>query len=194
MLSEPLVVVARIAATFDALSVAYIVGGSLASSVYGIPRATQDVDLIAELELEHVERFTSALTNEFYVDPDMVVDAIRHRASFNVVHLATMFKADIFVPTRDSWTREELKRGRAEQFQVSEHSVTIRFASPEDTLLHKLVWYRLGNEISERQWRDVLGIMKVQGARLDNTYLDTWADAIDVVRLLSRARREIAGG
>lgn len=70
-------------------------------------------------------------------------------------------------------------------------SVTIRFASPEDTLLHKLVWYKLGNEVSERQWRDVLGIMKVQGAQLDDSYLDTWADAIDVVSLLNRARREL---
>ena len=190
MLSEPLLVVARIVAVFDELSVPYVVGGSLASSVYGIPRATQDVDLVADLRLEHVEPFTASLINEFYVDADMATDAIKRRASFNVVHLATMFKADIFVPNRDSWTREELKRARSEQFDVAEKSVTIRFASPEDTLLHKLVWYKLGNEISERQWRDVLGIMKVQGERLDNSYLDTWADAIDVVSLLDRARSE----
>ncbi len=190
MLSEPLLVVARIVAVFDELSVPYVVGGSLASSVYGIPRATQDVDLVADLRFEHVEPFTASLINEFYVDADMATDAIKRRASFNVVHLATMFKADIFVPSRDSWTREELKRARSEQFDVAEKSVTIRFASPEDTLLHKLVWYKLGDEISERQWRDVLGIMKVQGERLDNSYLDTWANAIDVVSLLDRARSE----
>ena len=194
MLSEPLLVVARIVAVFDALSVPYVVGGSLASSVYGIPRATQDVDLVADLNLEHVEPFTASLISEFYVDADMAADAIRRRASFNVVHLATMFKADIFVPARDSWTREELKRARAEQFEVAEKSVTIRFASPEDTLLHKLIWYKLGNEISDRQWRDVLGVMKVQGEQLDNSYLDIWADAIDVVSLLDRARREVNRG
>ncbi len=190
MLSEPLLVVARIAAVFDELAVPYVVGGSLASSVYGIPRATQDVDLVADLKLEHVESFTASLISEFYVDADMAADAIKHRASFNVVHLATMFKADIFVPARDSWIREELRRARMEQFDVAEKSVIIRFASPEDTLLHKLVWYKLGNEISDRQWRDVLGIMKVQGEQLDNDYLDTWSDAIDVVSLLNRARRE----
>jgi hypothetical protein len=192
MLSEPLLVVARIAAAFDTLSVPYIVGGSLASSVHGIPRATQDVDLVAILSLEHIEPLTAALAGEFYVDGDMIADAIKRRASFNVVHLATMFKADVFVPGRDSWTLEELKRGRTEQFDVDSGSVGIRFASPEDTLLHKLVWYKLGNEISERQWRDVLGIMKVQGAQLDSSYLDIWADAIDVVALLNRARREIS--
>lgn len=192
MLSEPLLVVARIAAAFDTLSVPYIVGGSLASSVYGIPRATQDVDLVAILSPEHIEPLTAALAGEFYVDSDMIADAIKRRASFNVVHLATMFKADVFVPGRDSWTLEELKRGRTEHFDVESGSVGIRFASPEDTLLHKLVWYKLGNEISERQWRDVLGIMKVQGAQLDSSYLDIWADAIDVVALLNRARREIS--
>jgi hypothetical protein len=101
MLFEPLLVVARIAAAFEALSVPYIVGGSLASSVHGIPRATQDVDLVAVLSLDHIEPLTVALASEFYVDGDMISDAIRRRASFNVVHLATMFKADIFVPGRD---------------------------------------------------------------------------------------------
>jgi len=192
MLSEPLVVVAKVAAAFDRLSIPYIVGGSLASSVYGIPRATQDVDLVAEVKLEHVEALVQALVSEFYIDGDMITDAVYRRASFNVVHLATMFKADVFVAGGDSWTREEFKRGRSEQFESAEGVITIRFASPEDTLLHKLVWYRLGNQISDRQWRDVLGIMKVQGPSLDNSYLDMWADAIDVVALLARARREVA--
>ena len=191
MLSEPLVVVARIASAFDSLSIPYIVGGSLASSVYGIPRATQDVDLVAEIRTEHIEPLVAALADEFYIDADMIADAINRRASFNVVHLGTMFKADVFIAGRDSWTREELKRGRIEQFEIAKRSVAIRFASPEDTLLHKLVWYKLGNEISERQWRDVIGILKIQGPSLDDRYLDTWADAIDVVSLLTRARREV---
>jgi Uma2 family endonuclease len=102
MLSEPLLVVARIVAAFDQLSVSYAVGGSLASSVYGIPRATQDVDLVADLRLEHVEPLVRALAGEFYVDGDMIVDAIQRRASFNVVHLSTMdiggFNADMSRP------------------------------------------------------------------------------------------------
>lgn len=95
MLSEPLLVVARVAAVLEDLSVPYFVGGSLASSVYGIPRATQDVDLVADLDLEHVEPLAAALGGQFYIDGDMIADAIRRRASFNVVHLATMFKADV---------------------------------------------------------------------------------------------------
>jgi hypothetical protein len=158
--------------------------------VYGIPRATQDVDLVADINLSHVDAFTGALTEEFYVDADMIRDAIRRRASFNVIHLETMFKADVFVLKRDAWSREEMSRSRTEQFDAPGGKVTIRFASPEDTLLHKLVWYRLGSEISDRQWGDILGVLKVQGEQLDADYLDRWATVLDVMDLLQRARQQ----
>ena len=193
MLGEPILVVARLVASLDELAIPYVVGGSLASSVYGIPRATQDVDLVADLELDQVDAFTASLVADFYVDAGMIIDAIKRRASFNVVHLATMYKADIFVKQGDSWSRGQFTRARLEQFEVDERTVAIRFSSPEDTLLHKLIWYKLGNEISDRQWGDVLGVIKVQGQLLDNVYLDTWADALDVVGLLGRARREVGG-
>jgi hypothetical protein len=107
MLSEPILVVAKLAGVFDALGIRYVVGGSVASSIYGVPRATQDVDLVADVRLSHVDAITSALAAEFYVDADMIRDAIKQRASFNVVHLATMFKADVFILQGDSWSREE---------------------------------------------------------------------------------------
>src|SRR5690606_13892879 len=137
-----------------------VVGGSLASSVYGIPRATQDVDLVAKMNAAHAEPLARLLRSDFYVDVDMILDAVRRRASFNVIHLATMFKADVFVMKGDSWSREEMQRARAEELTGPQGPLTIRFASPEDTLLHKLVWYRLGNEISDRQWGDILGVFK----------------------------------
>ena len=188
MLSEPLVVVARIAGVFDDLAVPYLVGGSLASSVYGVPRATQDVDLVADIRAEHVDRFTAHLQGDFYVDADMIRDAIARRASFNVVHLPTMFKADVFVLRADAWSREEMKRARVERLSIDDRDVSIRFATPEDTLLHKLIWYKLGNEISDRQWSDILGVLRVQGDALDTAYMNYWADLLDVARLLRRAR------
>lgn len=97
MLSEPILVVAQIVNAFDTLGVEYVVGGSLASSVYGIPRATQDVDLVAKMNAAHAEPLARLLRSDFYVDVDMILDAVRRRASFNVIHLATMFKADVFV-------------------------------------------------------------------------------------------------
>lgn len=193
MFAEPTRVVAILARVFDALGIRYVVGGSFASSIYGIPRATQDVDLVADVRLAHADPITKALTEEFYVDADMIRDAVRRRASFNVIHLPTMFKADVFVPKGDSWSQEEMSRARTEELDAPDGKVAIRFASPEDTLLHKLVWYKLGNEISDRQWRDVHGLLEVQGDALDQQYLDRWAPALDVVDLLARARREHQG-
>lgn len=193
MLSEPILVVGQLAHAFDTLRVQYVVGGSLASSVYGIPRATQDVDLVAEMNSSHAEPLAQLLGGDFYVDVDMILDAVRRRASFNVIHLATMFKADVFVMKGDSWSREEMRRARSEQLDGPQGALTIRFASPEDTLLHKLVWYRLGNEISDRQWGDILGVFKVQGTLLDDEYLNRWATALGVDDLLARLRSQGTG-
>lgn len=191
MLSAPLLVVATIARVFDRLGIRYVVGGSLASSVYGIPRATQDVDLVATVGHAQVDGIVRALAGDFYVDGDMIHEAIGRRASFNVIHLATMFKADVFIFKGDSWSREEMARARTERFELPNETVEVRFASPEDTVLHKLIWYKLGNEISHRQWRDIIGVLKIQGDELDNAYLDRWAPLLDVLPLLTRAREEV---
>jgi hypothetical protein len=191
MLSEPITVVVRLARAFDALSVQYVVGGSLASSIYGVPRATQDVDLVADVKSSDVEALERELASEFYVDAEMIREAIAKRASFNLIHLATMYKADIFIMKRDAWSREEMLRARQEELDGPGGRVMVQFASPEDTLLHKLVWYRLGNEISDRQWGDILGVLKIQGELIDGAYLDRWASQLDVADLLARARTQI---
>jgi hypothetical protein len=190
MLSEPILVVARLVQAFDTLGVAYVVGGSLASSVYGVPRATQDVDLVADLKASDTEKLERLLSGDFYVDADMIRDAIARRASFNVIHLATMFKADVFIMKPDAWSREEMSRARREHLDGPDGAVAIRFASPEDTLLHKLVWYRLGNEISDRQWSDILGVLRIQGDGIDTEYLERWAPQLGVTDLLVRARSQ----
>ena len=187
MLSEPILVLARLVRVFDALGIRYLVGGSLASSVYGIPRATQDVDLVAALNPSHVDGLSAALSGEFYVDAAMIRDAVSRRESFNVVDLATMFKADIFIAHEDPWAREEMARARTEQLDVPGGAVSINFASPEDTLLHKMVWYKLGNQTSERQWGDIVGVVKVQGGSLEIEYLERWAPVLGVSELLHRA-------
>jgi hypothetical protein len=104
-----------------------------------------------------------------------------------------MFKADVFIARDDAWSREEMARARTEELDTPEGKVTIRFASAEDTLLHKLVWYRLGNQVSDRQWSDILGVLKVQADSLDFEYLDLWAHRLNVSDLLSRARGEEPG-
>jgi hypothetical protein len=192
MLSDPLRVVATLGKLFDDMGIRYLVGGSLASSVYGTPRATQDVDVVADLHKDHVDALVSALEPEFYVNLAAVREAVDQRASFNAIHLATMFKADVFVAGDDAWSREELSRARLERFAGAGGTASIRFAAPEDTLLHKLVWFRLGSETSERQWRDVLGLLDVQGSLLDQEYLHRWAPRLNVADLLQKARQEVS--
>ncbi len=189
MLGEPLVVAAKVAAALDALRVRYVVGGSLASAVYGIPRATQDVDLVAELKERHIDALASALAGEFYIDTAMIREALRLHRCFNVIHLETMFKADVFIPAQDPWVESELERGRSESVAIGNEVALIRFASPEDTLLHKLVWYQMGGGVSDRQWSDVLGVLKVQGELLDRAYVTKWAAHLGVAELLRRAQR-----
>jgi hypothetical protein len=185
-LSEPLEVTLLMAETFEGLGIRYLVGGSLASSLHGIPRATQDVDMVAGMGLRHVDAFVSALRSTFYVDADMISDAIRRGASFNVIHLATMFKVDVFLLGRDELSREEMARRQV--YRVGgppEREIFV--ASPEDVVVQKLDWYRKGSEISERQWNDLLGVLKVQGRRIDVTYMRRWSTAGRTLDLLERA-------
>lgn len=184
--AEPVEVTLRVVAELERLGVEYLVGGSLASSVHGRPRATQDVDLVARIAGAHVDAFVAALSDDFYVDADMIHDAIRRRASFNVVHLESMLKVDIFVFSGDDLAREEMKR----RVSVPLRSKLVWFASAEDIVIQKLDWYRKGEGISERQWRDAVGVVAVQGERFDADYARRWAKHLELDELLERVLAE----
>lgn len=162
--------------------------------MYGVPRATQDVDVVADLAHMHAKAIGSAIANalgaDFYADAEAIREAIENRATFNVVHLPTMFKADVFVAGDNPWSHEQLSRGHAQRLDIGGTEVTIRFASAEDTVLNKLVWYKLGDEVSERQWRDLLGVLRIQGASLDVQYMEHWGATMNVGELLARAMAE----
>lgn len=186
--AEPIVVTIRVAAELERLGVEYLVGGSLASSVHGLPRTTQDVDLVVRIAGRHVDDLVSALENEFYIDAGMINDAIRRRASFNIIHLATMMKVDVFVFSGDPLSQEEMRR----KVSVPLRNTAIWFASPEDIVLQKLDWYRKGDGISERQWKDAVGVIAVQGARFDLEYARRWAEQMALAEMLDRAVAEAA--
>jgi hypothetical protein len=180
-----------VTSVLERLAIPHIVVGSLASSLHGIPRSTNDVDIVASLQLQHVQALVAALEATFYVDADMIRDAIARRSEFNVIHLATMFKVDVFISSSDEASRSELSRGVLLPVDV-ESGLTLRVASAEDTLAHKLRWYRVGGESSDRQWQDVLGVIAVQGGRLDVEYLTWIAALLGVTDLLERALRDAA--
>lgn len=169
----------------EQLSVSYHIGGSVASSIYGLPRLTIDVDLVADLKLEHVHPLVRYLEKDYYIDEDAVKDAIRRHSSFNAIHLESMLKVDVFIPKSRLFDQEELRRTQLQT--LVEGTRPFYVASPEGTILNKLEWYRMGNEVSDRQWNDILGVLKVQGTHLDMAYLQRWAAVLQVGDLLERA-------
>lgn len=166
------------------LHVDYLVGGSLASSYHGTPRSTQDVDVVADLKLAHAPLLAGRLEGHYYVDLDRILKAIRSRTSFNVIFLRTMFKIDVFVLKDDPLAREEMRR---RQRIVVSDGERIELASPEDTVLQKLAWFRKGGGVSSRQWDDTLGVLKVCRESLDFVYLKRWAPHLGVADLLVQA-------
>lgn len=189
MQNEPLEVTLKVTGVFEKLGVPYLIGGSLASALYGMVRTTQDADIVAEMRQAHLKPFVSALQEEFYVDDEIIAEAIRRNSSFNIIHRDTMFKVDVFIPPQRPFLQSQLARARRQVFTF-EAEASARFASPEDTILSKLEWYRTGGEISDNQWRDVLGILKIRAGELDLDYLRRWAGELKVGDLLERALKE----
>jgi len=174
---------------FEALNVPYFITGSLASTLYGMVRSTQDVDIVAAMRREHVQRFVSAVRDAFYVDEVMIAVAVERGTGFNIIHRETFFKVDIFIASSRPFTREQLNHAKRLTFAL-ESEAAARFATPEDTILAKLEWYRLGGEASDRQWRDILGVLKTRAGDLDLGYMHRWAAELEVEDLLERALRE----
>lgn len=179
-----------VARALEELGVRYYVGGSLASASHGVPRASIDADLIAELGPQHVAPLLSRLGDAYYADPERLRAAVARRASCNLIHLATMFKVDLFVSRDRAFDRQALDRARPEPLVDDPEARRFLVASPEDTVLAKLEWFRAGGEVSERQWTDVVGVLTAGRATLDRPHLERWADVLAVSDLLERALGE----
>ncbi|KAA3659830.1 MAG: hypothetical protein DWQ04_21135 [Chloroflexi bacterium] len=189
-MSEPIFVTLLVIDELERLGVPYLIGGSFASTAYGRVRTTQDVDIVAKLEQKQVDNFVASLGTSFYADEAMIRNAITRRSSFNLIHLETMFKVDIFLPKNRSFDQQQLER-RTKRIIDKTTSREVYFATPEDTILAKLEWYRLGGETSERQWQDIRGIFQQRSDLLDIAYLKQSAQALKVTYLLERMLTEI---
>ena len=177
----------------ERLGVAWYVGGSVASTVHGRFRATNAVDVIAELREEHASPIRAALEADHYVDVESIRDAVQHESRFNLVHYGTGLKIDVFVAGDSEY--ETVVRARRVSEPIGDGGGRRRLwvASAEDTILAKLAWYRRGGSTSQRQWTDVRGVIELRGETLDVRYLRRWAAVLGVDDLLEEALMEPHG-
>lgn len=170
--------------------VPYVVGGSVASGAYGQPRQTNDIDIAVAVDLPRALCLAGELESEFMVDRLEIERTLATNEvyrSFQFLHLEEFIKVDVFAPALDDYTVGHFRRGKSIEFF---DGCKARCSSPEDILLYKLRWYRLGGYVSDKQWNDIVHLIEVQGENLDREYLSQWANHFDVVELLVKARSE----
>lgn len=160
----------------ERLQLDYLVTGSMATIAYGEPRLTNDLDVVIALPMERVESFCTAFPEEdFYLSREAVRDAVVHRRQFNIIHFASGLKVDVFIPADNAFEHSRKQRGRTLAVKSDWEA---RFASPEDVILRKLQYFQEGG--SEKHLRDIAGMFKIQGARLDIAYIAEWAESLGV--------------
>lgn len=180
--------VAAIADALDALGVRWAIGGSIASTTHGEPRATNDVDIVAALDESQARELCARLGPAFHADADTAADAVRRRSSFNVIDTRSFIKVDVFVPAGGPLGLGQLDRRCELEAMPGVRAVYVLGA--EDTVLQKLRWYQLGGSLSDRQWRDVVSVLRHTGRRLDDAYLDAVANDCGLGELLAKARSD----
>ena|ERR1044071_4322923 len=182
----PLSVLSQVTAILDGEGIRYVLVGSFASSIHGMYRSTADIDILADIKAEQVHPLFEALRNSFYVDEQVVRDAVAQRRSFNIIHFDSVFKVDFFIPKSEEFALAQLDRRELRRVSP-ERNEAVYIASAEDTILAKLQWYRAGNETSNNQWNDVMGIIRISKQELDFGYLRLWAEKLGVTNLLEKA-------
>jgi hypothetical protein len=186
-ISEPDVLVAlnSITTLFANQKIPYYVGGSLASSIYGMPQLMRDLDIIAYVQAAHVPLLIPLLQENYYVDKQEVYEAVQQHTFFSMFHLNTLLKVDVIIPEISSF--EEGVYNRLQWQRLDESSRQFPLSSPEDTVLIKLVLHKGYEIFPDDQWNDILGVLKVQKSDLDVAYLEKWANHFGIMQLLERA-------
>ncbi|HEX8203335.1 MAG TPA: hypothetical protein VF590_22860 [Isosphaeraceae bacterium] len=187
---EALKTVREVIAVFDRLGIRYALGGSFASSLHGQPRLTRDADIAVDPFPGREPELLRSFGPDYYLSATAIDEAVRERRSFNIINTVTGFKVDVFVRGKRPFDQSLMERRTAITLpDEPEHPVA--FVTAEDIVLQKLEWYRLGGEVSERQWLDVLEVLRVRAGQLDEAYLDRWAADLGVADLLARVRGEL---
>ena len=175
---------------FNKLGIQYYIGGSVASSAYGFARATMDVDMVSNLNHVNIKPLIDMLEDKYYISDTMIAEAIENKTSFNLIHLETMLKVDVFILKNSSFHRESFHRRRKDSISEEDQSIELYLASAEDIILHKLDWFNMLEQDSDRQWGDIMGVIKVQENLLDLDYLKKWSRDLGLSELLEKALKD----
>jgi hypothetical protein len=176
----------KVATALTSVGAEYFVGGSLASSLQGEPRATNDIDFVISLPAGRINALRDALGDDFEVDTDMLRDAVLHARSANAFYLPVVTKIDFFGRGYEPFDESEF--ARRSSVVVGPAGESLFMKSAEDTVIRKLLWFREGGSVSEKQWRDIVGVLRISQPTIDNAYLDCWAVRLGLTELLAEAR------
>ena len=182
-------VLSSVTTALENVGIRYVLVGSFASSTHGMYRATADIDILTDLKVEQVHPLFESLRDTFYVDEHAMRDAVARGGSFNAIHFDSVFKFDFFLAKADEFSFIQLNRRELRRLSP-ESNETVYVATVEDTVLAKLRWYRAGQETSDTQWSDVIGMLSTTRDNLDLQYLRTWSDKIGLSDLLGKALLE----
>lgn len=169
----------RLVAVLEELELPYLITGSMASTLYGEPRLTNDIDVVVDLPLNRVGVFCAAFADDdFYLDDERIRQAIVHRSQFNIIDPRSGYKIDVMIPEPSPFDRSRFARGRREQVG---RDYTAVVASPEDVILKKLEFHREGG--SDKHLRDIAGMLEVSGDEIDRGYVEEWAERLGVAEI-----------
>ena len=175
----------------EQLGLRYVLGGSMMFSIFGICRYTRTVDITVEGMAGREQKLVDALAQDYYISADAVRHAVDSSSSFNMIHYLSGLSVDVFIPSEQPFEHSALSR-RISVLASDDLDDPLFVYTPEDLILFRLRWYRLGKIISEQHWKDILGVFRVQGDRLDQAYLDHWGAELTISDLVHRARKESA--
>ncbi len=173
------------------LEIPYMVGGSFASSLWGQPRQTHDLDLAVMLTSADIQPLFDAVSNDFMASINDMQEAIGSRdefRAFQLIHFEETFKLDVFVLRTNEYTKASFART---QLHPILPEFLAPFASAEDTVITKLRWFVLGNRVSDKQWNDIVQVLEMQQGSLDEDYMTHWATHFDVLDLLREAQLQV---
>lgn len=174
---EPSDLLHHIVDVLERLRVEYAAVGSIASSYYGEPRFTNDVDILANIRRDQVAVFVAAFSpDDYYVSENAVREAIQTHGQFNIIHPESGLKADIIIPDESAF--DHVRLSRRLRGHVAEANFDAYFASPEDVILKKMEYYREGG--SDKHLRDITGMLKIRGDQIDRVYINEWAQRVGV--------------